>query len=219
MPHLPLAVVTLLGAQEAQETADAWSAFLKEYSRLLLSVAHDIASSRDEAMDHYAFVVDRLRDDDFRRLRAYATNGAAEFSTWLVVVAKRLCIDGYRSRVGRPQGTSEPSAREQAEREARRNLANLVAANVDLLQIKDERVASPENAVVAEERSAALAKAISDLDTRDQLLLTLRFEDDFGPERIAEMLGMSTRFHVHRRLKSVLRTLRDSLASQGVHEL
>ena len=219
MPGSPSILVALLNSEEALASDAAWSTFLEEYSPLLLSVAQDMASGQDEAMDHYAFVADRLRDHDFRRLRGYATNGAAGFNTWLAVIAKRLCIDNHRRRVGRPQSTSERTAREEAEWEARRNLADLVASDVNVVTIVDDRAASPEDELWASERSALLASAISALDERDQLLLTLRFEDGFGLEEIARTLGMSTRFHVHRRLKRLLGLLRDALRRQGVDEL
>ena len=219
MPDPPPIVVTLLSARDVSRRDAAWSTFLEEYSPALLFVAREMATGQDEAMDHYTFVADQLRADDFRRLRAYASNGTAEFSTWLEVIAKRLCIDNHRRRVGRPQGKSERTSREQAEWEARRNLVNLVALDVHLVGIEDPSTPSPEDSVLAEERREALANAIGDLDASDQLLLTLRFEDEFGLEQIAATLGMATRFHVHRRLKSVLSDLRDSLARQGVYEL
>ena len=94
-----------------------------------------------------------------------------------------------------------------------------ITLDVDLLQIEDTRSASPEEALLAKERTAHLSKAIGQLGMRDQLLLALRFEDGVGLEGIAATLGMPTRFHVHRRLKKVLRSLRDALSRQGVDEV
>ena len=44
-------------------------------------------------MDHYAFMLDRLQEDGFHRLRAFAGDGRGQFTTWLVVVARRLCVE------------------------------------------------------------------------------------------------------------------------------
>jgi DNA-directed RNA polymerase specialized sigma24 family protein len=49
-------------------------------------------------MDGYAYVLEALRSDDYRRLRAYAADGRSKFSTWLVVVARRLCLDLHLRR-------------------------------------------------------------------------------------------------------------------------
>ena len=62
---------------------------------------------------------------------------------------------------------------------------------------------------------AKLVQAVATLDTRDQLLLVLRYEDGLGPQRIAGMLGFPTRFHVHRRLKRVLAALKSELETRG----
>jgi hypothetical protein len=51
----------------------------------------------------YAYILEKLQDEDFRRLRGYVADGRAEFSTWLAVVTRRLCEDFRRQRYGRPQ--------------------------------------------------------------------------------------------------------------------
>jgi DNA-directed RNA polymerase specialized sigma subunit len=47
-------------------------------------------------------------------------------------------------------------------------------------------------------------------------LLKLRFEDDLPVAEIAENLGLPTRFHVYRRLSSVLEKLRLELRRSGI---
>jgi len=49
-----------------------------------------VVVSKDGAMDAYAYVLERLRERDCARLRTYADGGPARFTTWLVVVARRL---------------------------------------------------------------------------------------------------------------------------------
>ena len=213
----PPPLVEALLVAESGAAASAWDRFLEAYSPLLLGVAEEVATTRDEAMDHYAFMLDRLRAEDFRRLRGFTENGAATFESWLTVVAKRLCIDHHRSREGRRQSEVTPGSRGDLEWTARRNLARLVAEDVDALALMDERTESPDARVVTDERRAALAEVIGQLTEADQLLLTLRFEDEFPNESIAAALGMPTRFHVHRRLKKVLGLLRRGLEQRGIH--
>ena len=55
----------------------------------------------DDALDPYAYMLDALRRDGCRRLRGFCANGRGRFSTWLVVVARRLCLDHHRLPVGR----------------------------------------------------------------------------------------------------------------------
>ena len=75
-------------------------------------------------MDGYAHVLERLREHDCRRLRGYAPDGRTKFTTWLVVVARRLCLDFHRHRYGR---SDDPAPDAAVARAARRRLVNLVA--------------------------------------------------------------------------------------------
>jgi len=92
-------------AREEHEHAEAaWRAFVAEYSRLLIHVARSVTANHDDAMDAYAFVLEQLRVDQCRRLREFAADPRCKLSTWLVVVARRLCMDLYRHRYGRTRG-------------------------------------------------------------------------------------------------------------------
>ena len=130
MEPVPPAVASLLATNTTDAKDRAWSEFLDQYSRLLLSASRRVGATHDETMDHYAFVLDRLREDDFRRLRVFTANGAGKFTTWLVVVAKRLSIDQHRQTHGRAD-TSE----DDVELIARRNLADHVVQELDWDQV------------------------------------------------------------------------------------
>ena len=71
---------------------------------------------------------------------------------------------------------------------------------------------NPELALVARETSERVTAALAGLPVADQLLLTLRFEDDRTMAEIARIMGFATRVQVHRRLKGVLHALREVLA-------
>src|SRR5215212_6725757 len=98
---VPPPVPRLLTAGSGPDADEAWAAFLDAYSPLLLRIAATFAPGYDGALDRYAFMLDELRRNGCRRLRAYAADGRGRFSTWLTVVARRLCLDHFRQQFGR----------------------------------------------------------------------------------------------------------------------
>lgn len=80
----------------------AWSAFLDRYRRLLVATIRQLTDDHDDTMDVFAMVCERLRENDFRRLRSFRPeDGGARFSTWLVAVVRNIAMDWYRRRDGR----------------------------------------------------------------------------------------------------------------------
>jgi RNA polymerase sigma factor (sigma-70 family) len=81
----------------------AWDAFIARYRRVIFSAIRHYAQDYDDVMEIFARVCEALREDDFRRLRAYASEQVhrARFSTWLVTVVRNLTIDWFRHRDGR----------------------------------------------------------------------------------------------------------------------
>ena len=92
----PAVLVDLLSASNASDVERAWAAFAAEYSALLLHVARSLDADHDAAMDRYLYILEALRRDDCRRLRQYASDGRGKFTTWLMVVARRLCLDEFQ---------------------------------------------------------------------------------------------------------------------------
>lgn len=215
---VPPELSALLQASDDVSRSRAWDTFTGEYSRLLLQVARRNATHRDEAMDHYAYILEHLRQDDFRRLRAFAGEGRGKFTTWLVVVARRLCVDHHRGTHGRPRQEGNPAQGRSADTIARRNLADLVAEEIDFERLEDPLAESPDARVLRNERRQALLSAVEKLELSDRLLLKLRFEDDVPIGLLPPMLGLNSRFQVNRRLNSVLARLRAELESDGVTE-
>src|SRR5689334_12721291 len=99
--QLPHALAELLSAKDPEAQELAWGRFVTSYSDLLLHVAQSVAHGYDAGMDGYTFVLERLRARDYERLRHYAVQPRSEFTAWLVVVARRLCLDLHRHRYGR----------------------------------------------------------------------------------------------------------------------
>jgi RNA polymerase sigma factor (sigma-70 family) len=168
-------------------------------------------------MDRYAYMLGELRSDDFRRLRRYVADGTSEFSTWLVVVAQRMCLDHHRKRYGRPRGARDTRAREE-EWAARRRLVDLLSARVDVSELSGPAGPGPDDDMRMSDLYGALDAALRCLDPSDRLLVKLRFEDDLSVSEIARTLRLPTRFHVYRHLAQVLTRLRGALEQKGVHD-
>jgi len=211
----PVELSALLTARDASKREAAWQVFIAAYNQVLLHTARSLDRDYDASMDAYTYLLERLREDDFRRLRAYAPSDRTRFTTWLVVVARRLCLDHLRRRYGRVQ-TAEPQSVEA--RAVRRRLVDHLAEEIDSADLPDGGMGDPHAQLRAAELSRSLADALRGLDPRDQLLLTLRFTDERPAREIALMMKYPTPFHVYRRLAVVLDLLRAALARRGVRE-
>jgi RNA polymerase sigma factor (sigma-70 family) len=163
-------------------------------------------------MDRYAFVLDQLKRDDCRRLRNYAGDRGAQFTTWLVVVVRRLSLDEYRQRNGRQQATDDEA---RARHEMRRRLSALLGGDAELDALP-EKGDDPHDALRAAELHDALERAIGTLEPRDRLILRLRFEDGESVPTIARVLRAPSAGHVYRRLEALLAELRSKLVASGV---
>jgi RNA polymerase sigma factor (sigma-70 family) len=93
---------------EAGRAEAAWDAFLDRYRRLVFATIRHYVQDHDDVMDVFTWVCEGLRQDDFRRLRSFATDHPhrARFTTWLVAVVRNLCIDWLRQRDGRSRAPS-----------------------------------------------------------------------------------------------------------------
>lgn len=212
---LPESLRRLLYAAAPERDA-AWEAFVAEFSFLLLHVARDLARDSDERMDLYARMLEVLRARECQRLRAYATHPDTKFTTWLVVVARRIGVDWHRSRFGRRRAGESES---QGERRAvRRTLEDLLTAGDDPATIAAEPDAEPDAALVTAELNAALQGALAALAPADRLLLKLRFDDDLSAAEIAALLHLPSQFHVYRRIKVLLRDLKGDLSARGIED-
>jgi RNA polymerase sigma factor (sigma-70 family) len=210
----PFELSRLFEAPSAPARDDAWADFVTTHSRLLLHVARSLSADRDVAMDAYAHVLQHLRENDCRRLRSYVADGRSKFTTWLVVVARRLCLDFHRHRYGR---SDDPAPDAAAARATRRRLVNLVGG-----ETAPEQIAAPSpdpaSTLQKDELHRALETATARLPAADRLLLKLRFDDDLSAREIAGLLGLPTPFHVYRRLNALLGDLRRVLRERGIDQ-
>ena len=68
---LPPEFTELLSARDEAAAARARDAFLSSYGDLILRAARSVNCDHDAAMDGYTHVPERLRADDFARLRKF----------------------------------------------------------------------------------------------------------------------------------------------------
>lgn len=213
MPETPRSLQRLLSAvgRDDHDLADAaWKGFVAEYSRLLMHVARSVTQNHDDAMDAYAFVLEQLRADQCRRLREFAAEPRSKLSTWIVVVARRLCLDLYRHRYGRRRG-DDP----QEQRALRRRLQDLLGEAVEPNELPAPRSGRAELAIREAELLSGLEQALGTLAARDRLLVRLRFEDDLTAQEIARLTDFPSPHHVYRRINVVLAELRTVLRRRG----
>lgn len=197
------ALAALLGARDPEARESAWGAFVEAYTPLLLHTAYRFGRTYDGAMDRYTYLLEHLHRDDFRRLRSFEATGPSRFSTWLVVVARRLFQDYHRARYGRTRSPDAGNDDHALASRMRRNLAEMIAVEVSP-SLRDRSVLSPDAAAQAAERSDAVRSAVLTLEPRDRLLLKLRFESELAGHEIASVMGFPSHFHVYRRLRTVL---------------
>ncbi len=210
----PESLNRLLAASTDPEREAAWTAFLEEHSGLMLHAARSQGGDHDAVMDRYLFVITALRDHDFRRLRSYAADGG-RFSTWLLVVARRLCFDDHRARYGRPQSDAAAST---ARHVARRQLVDLIGGEFGLESLEATPEDDLELGYRREELRGALRRALDQLPAGERLLLRFRFEDGLSVPEIARLVGMESPFAMYRRLEKVLAHIRVILNAFGVED-
>ena len=164
-------------------------------------------------MDRYAFVLDQLQRDGHSRLRQYVADGRGQFTTWLVIVVQRLCLDQHRRRYGRQHAKDDASRDLNA---LRRRLTDLMGAELNLSDLAVPAEDDAESAVRLKELYDALDQVLTGVETRDRLLLRLRFEDGHSVPEIARLMRFPSVGHAYRRLEFLFAMLRERLKAAGV---
>jgi RNA polymerase sigma factor (sigma-70 family) len=208
----------LLAATDPAEQEAAWAAFVQAFTRPILAALRSLGRDHDLVMDRYAFVLEHLQADGFRRLRGFTDPINTDFQLWLFVVTRRLALDHYRHRYGRTRIRGADRPREGSERAARRRLVDLVSAEVDPADLSNPPGSSPDVEFARRERDRLLHEGLERLPPRDRLLLRLRFSEELSAREIAELMRFPTAAHVYRRIYSVLGMLRHVVGHLGLEE-
>jgi len=196
---------------------EGWSRFVGQFTRLLLRTTREFGGDYDARMDRYRHVLDALREDDFRRLRAFRPVTGSSVGAWLVVVSRRLCLDHVRHVSGRPRGES-PGDTIQSQRRLRRALTTFGAGEFDPGDRLPSSSLTPEEAIREGELHRAVDEACRRLTPRQQLALRLRFDDGLSVGDIGDILGLRNVFQVYRLLKTSLAEVRRYLEQHGVND-
>ncbi len=207
---MPPPLAELFSAGDEVTANSAWDAFLSSYGDLILRTARSVNRDHDAAMDAYTHVLDRLRADDFARLKKFSGGDQDNLSRWLVVVSRRMCMDLHRQRYGR---TREHTA--ERERVARKRLVDELWEKRKPQELADSRAGDPEMDLRRGQLGTALRQALEDMAPEEQLLLALRFDNQLSARRIAEILDFPSPFHVYRRLNGLLARVRERMESRG----
>src|SRR6266496_2586788 len=96
----PLELSQLFRAHDLANREAAWEKLIDRHTRLLMAVARSFGGDHDSVMERYSYILEKLRDAEFRRLRSYDAAAGASFPTWLTVTARHLCLDLHRARYG-----------------------------------------------------------------------------------------------------------------------
>src|SRR5690242_21400214 len=218
MAERPAELARLLVSSVPDDREAAWASLVQTHSDLLLRVARFYGGGHDAVMDRYAYILEQLQRNDFARLRSFDPDDRRSFEIWLVAVGRRLCLDQYRQKYGRPRAAPARDRQFQLTRARRRRIVDLVAESLEVTDIPDTAVGSPEQDLARSELHAAMGEALASLDYRDRLLVRLLFEEDLTAREVARLMGFPTLFHVYRRRNQVLGALRRRLQDRGVGE-
>jgi len=213
--RLPPEVGDFLGATDPAVREAAWDRFVASHSRLILHVARSVFRDADEAMDAYTCCLERLRADGGRRLSTFLSRNNSKFSTWLVVVVRRMCLDHLRQKRGRVRPGADGGGGSSQGQKMRRRILEM-AGEPEVLETLQDPGLDPAQETVRSEGLRHLAQALEELPPSDRLLLSLRFEDDLSASEIARIVGLPSPFHVYRRLNRLLPELRRRLNGRGM---
>jgi RNA polymerase sigma-70 factor, ECF subfamily len=171
-----------LVAQSAAGNRDAFDVIVERHRRAVYQVCYRFVNNHEDASD--------LAQDAFVRAWKGLRNfkGQSALSTWLYRIAVNVSLNHVSAR----KPATEPI--ESGE------------------QFEDIRVESAPQAMMRDERAAAVRKAIAELPAKQRATLILRTYHDMSHQEIAGVLGSSVGavkanfFHALNNLKKILGT-------------
>ncbi len=182
----------------------AWQDLVQDTAGYMLAAIHRLTSDDDEKMTIFTTVLEKLRENDFARLRGFC--GRSSLTTWLTVVARNVAMDWLRGKYGR---NFQRKKMVPVSLDGDPGLAGRLASADD-----------PAAALRAERREKAGAEllghvrtALEGLPAAEQLLIRLVFFQGIPVGQAGAMLDIP---RVYKVLERVLRIVRLSLVADGV---
>ncbi|MEA2174615.1 MAG: polymerase sigma-70 factor, subfamily [Blastocatellia bacterium] len=169
----------------------AWSDLVERYGATVKSAARQASSNEDAAEDLAQSIWAelyglRVREDGKPSGKLAYYSGRGSLGGWLRAVVGQLAVDQHRKQ-GRLVQTEEDADFDRLARESHEGDAILGAT-------ARGRGADPEHALVdaraARDVSAALARAINELDAEDRLLVRLYYFDGLRLREAGAVLGV-----------------------------
>jgi RNA polymerase sigma factor (sigma-70 family) len=136
----------------------------RRYHTRVAKWCYRLAGDRDSAADHAQEIFMKA----YRNLHAF--RGDAKFSTWIYMIARNHCYDELRTRISRPEHTSE---------EILTNLSDDRTENVDQVL---ERMESAESVRTLLEET---------LDDTERRVMTLHYGEDLTLDAVTRLLGLT----------------------------
>jgi DNA-directed RNA polymerase specialized sigma24 family protein len=183
--------------------AAAWHALWSEIEPILWGITGKwqitgpLCKSDDDRREIVVRVMERLRADDLRRLRAVTQSGALSqsgaFRAWVTTVATRVAIDYVRSR---------PEHLDPRNRAGGRRWVEVLVGDEATLRAQS---ADPARMASAEQ----MLDRAKELLTRDQMVALWYWLDGGDHEVIAHRMRLPSSKHAERLLRAGLKRLRD----------
>ena len=189
-----VALVTNMLSADSPTRARAWATFVARYDAMIRSCIRRTTRrfrQTHEDDDVYAQFLLALTQNDMHRIRAYDPTRGVRFGSWIGLLATHTASDHLRKS------------------------ARLARQCVELESVAHEPVApgpQPDDAIIAEEKQAALQRALKHLTPRDQDFMALFYRDALSPDEVAAEMRISVKT-VYTKKHKIMHRLERTLVS------
>jgi RNA polymerase sigma-70 factor (ECF subfamily) len=169
----------------------AFERLVRKYQRPLINFAYRFLHDQNDAEDMAQEIFLRI----YSSARSYVPS--AKFSTWIYRIATNLCLNELRRTRNRAQDSLESKGLED-----------------EPLNLPDNSIQSPYEAVAEREQIRIIRNAIDDLPPRQKTAVVLCKYQGFSYKEVAEIMQCSegaVKSYLHRARESLLKSCREVL--------